>query len=75
MLLANVCAGLIRFCDVVCGEMVHLGGFLGAPRGSVAVGCTSSAGLHHHVYRTRATRVCLSQDTLIGRRSAVALSS
>ena len=49
--------------------------FLGAPGGSVCMGCTVCAGLPLYVHRAWAAHVCQSQDTPIGRRSVEALSS
>ena len=50
-------------------------GSVGAPWGLVCMEDAGSAGAFLHIHRAWVAEVCLSLDTLFGRRSAGALSS
>ena len=69
MLSANVCAGFFCYCYGELGVQRFLG-FVGAPWGLVCMGDAGSAGAFPHIHRAWVTEVCLSLDTLFGRRSA-----
>ena len=72
VLFANACAGFICGCCEGCGVRRFVG-ILGASWSLVHMGSTSSFCLPPH--RTRVTKVCVSLDTLFGRKSVGALSA